>query len=64
MKDWKVESLGVLKHLTAANAEKALTFVQEHKQELVRVLVGGWGIVLALVFTAILTVRIALHIPL
>ncbi len=64
MKDWQVESLGVLKFLTAPEAEKALTFVQQHKTAILKVLLSGWGIVLAMTFTAIMTVRIALHLPL
>jgi hypothetical protein len=64
VKSWHVESLGVLKHLTAANAEKALDFVAARKWDLLRVACWSWGIVLAMTFTAIMTVRLALHFPL
>jgi hypothetical protein len=64
MKNWHAEDRGVLKHLTAANAEKALNFVTTRKRDLINVGCWGWAIVLAMTFTAIMTVRIAMHLPL
>ncbi len=63
MKSWKLDPNGMLGALNAKGAEAAISFVQSHKRDIVRV--GGWTwcVVLFVVFSFILTVRLAFSIP-
>jgi len=64
VKNWKQRSLGVLDSLDRNKADAALDFVTQRKGDLLKAALIGWGVFLAMAFTLISAVRLALHFPL
>ena len=60
MRNWLVRPNGVLDALDRKTAEAALSFVTERRTDLLKALGLGWGVFLAMTFTMIVTVRLAL----
>jgi hypothetical protein len=61
---WRVRPTGVLDALKKERVEAGLDFVKERRGDILRVALASWGVLLLGVFTLLLTIRLALTLPL
>jgi hypothetical protein len=60
LRNWKINPLGVLESLSEQRVGSAIDFVLARRRDILKVVAGSWGVVLLMVFTLIVTIRLAL----
>ncbi len=64
MKRWTTDPFGMLVSLDTKKAGEVLDFARARRFDILRVLAWGWAALLLMTFSLLLTVRLALHLPL